>query len=154
VPPTSSQAETTAETPIVTDVDPGDEKVIRGWNAAINDDDNEAAAAFFVEGAEIEQSGQKFTIASKDIAVKWLSGFSCGARITSMEGTNGSVLVQLTLEERPNHTCSAPGVPAAVEFVLSDSKIQVWRQVAVSIPGSDVTPETPTTGSEEPLPVA
>ncbi len=154
VTPSSSAAEPAAETPLVVDVDPVDEQIIRGWNEAINGDDNEAAAAFFVEGATIEQSGKKFTIASKDIAVRWLSGFSCGARITSMEGSNGSVIVQLTLEERPNHTCGAPGVPAAVEFVLNDSKIHVWRQVAVAIPGSDVAPETPTTSSEDTLPAA
>src|SRR6185437_7429996 len=60
---------------------PGDEKVIRGWNKAINSGHYEKAASYFAPQAVVTQD-YVLQLPNHKIAVEWNSGLPCKADIT------------------------------------------------------------------------
>jgi limonene-1,2-epoxide hydrolase len=104
------------------------EQVTRAWSAALNRDDNEAAARLFADGALIVQNGSA-TLESHADAVRWNAGLPCGGRITRLElHGKDEVVAQFELIERPRHSCDAPGGAAAAVFQVKNGKIVVWHQ--------------------------
>jgi len=104
------------------------EQVARAWSAAIDRNDNEAAARLFDDGALIVQNGA-LTFETHADAVRWNAGLPCGGRITHLEVQGkDAVVAQFELTERPQHSCDAPGGAAAALFQVKNGKIVVWHQ--------------------------
>ena len=116
---------------------PSPESVARQWSAALNRNDNEAAARLFAGHATIVQGGE-MKLATHADAVRWNAGLPCGGRIVSLQlqGTSGDVLVVFRLQERPQHRCDAPGGRAAALFSVRDGKIVLWHQTNPPPPDS------------------
>ena len=103
-------------------------EVARAWSAAIDRNDNEAAARLFEDGALIVQGGSE-TFGTHADAVRWNASLPCGGRITRLEvHGDDEVVAQFTLTERPEHRCDAPGGAAAALFQVKDGKIVLWHQ--------------------------
>ena len=104
------------------------EAVARAWSAALDRSDNEGAANLFAKGAQIIQSDET-TLETHADAVAWNAALPCGGRITKViERAPDEVLVVFHLNERPHHTCDAPGVDAAAIFRVEHGKIVLWHQ--------------------------
>jgi hypothetical protein len=114
------------------------EQVTRAWSAALNRNDNEAAARLFADGALIVQNGSE-TLETHADAVHWNAGLPCGGRITRLERHGkDEVIAQFELTERPRHSCDAPGGAAAAVFQVKDGKIVTWHQTELG--PDDVNP--------------
>ncbi len=60
------------------------ESVARAWSAALNSNDNDAAAKLFAPGAQIVQAGV-LTLRTRRDAVRWNASLPCGGRIASVQ---------------------------------------------------------------------
>jgi limonene-1,2-epoxide hydrolase len=111
--------------------------VVRAWSAALDRNDNEAAASLFAATAEVIQNGGLTKLESHADAVRWNSLLPCGGDITSLslQGKQQVVAV-FRLKERPGHACDAPGAQAAAIFEVKAGKIVVWHQTAVPAPAA------------------
>jgi hypothetical protein len=110
------------------------EQVARDWSAALDRNDNEAAARLFDNGAQIVQNTE-LVLSSHADAVRWNAALPCGGKITSVSHPNATdVIVVFTLEDRPRHACDAPGQEAAALFRVRDGKIVLWHQTVVARP--------------------
>ena len=110
---------------------PSPEDVARAWSAALNRDDNEAAAKLFAARPEIVQ-GTQLPIMTRGDVLDWTASLPCGGRITRVERRGkAEVLVVFTLTERPHHICDGPGKAAAAIFGVEDGKIVLWHQTPV-----------------------
>jgi limonene-1,2-epoxide hydrolase len=106
------------------------EQVARDWSAALDRNDNEAAARLFDTGAQVVQNTE-FVFSTHADAVRWNAALPCGGKITSVSHPNATdVLVVFTLENRPQHACDAPGQQAAALFRVRGGKIVLWHQTA------------------------
>ena len=104
------------------------EETARAWSAALNTNDNDAAANLFAPSTEIIQNGEIVLQTHRD-AVRWNAGLPCGGRITRViHQRKDQVLVVFRLTERPGHHCDAPGTRAAAVFRVAHGKIVLWRQ--------------------------
>jgi hypothetical protein len=104
------------------------EAVARAWSAALDRSDNEAAGRLFAKGAQVIQSDE-ITLDTHADAVAWNAALPCGGRITKViERAPDEVLVVFHLNERPRHTCDAPGMDAAAIFRVEHGKIVLWHQ--------------------------
>jgi xanthine/CO dehydrogenase XdhC/CoxF family maturation factor len=104
------------------------EAVARAWSAALDRSDNEAAAALFAKGAQVIQSDE-ITLDTHDDALAWNRALPCGGRIKKViRRAPDEVLVVFLLDERPRHTCDAPGADAAAIFRVEHGKIVLWHQ--------------------------
>jgi hypothetical protein len=107
------------------------EQVTREWSAALNRNDNEAAAGLFADGALIVQNGSAILESHAD-AVRWNAGLPCGGRIIQLEQRGkDEVVAEFELTDRPRHTCDAPGGTAAAVFQVKGGKIVLWHQTEV-----------------------
>jgi limonene-1,2-epoxide hydrolase len=108
---------------------PSPESVVHAWSAALDRNDNEAAARLFADDAQVIQSGA-FRLESHADAVRWNESLPCGGRITSLEpqGDSGDVLAVFVLTERPGHACDSPGARAAALFSVRNGRITLWHQ--------------------------
>ena len=113
--------------------------VVRAWSAALDRNDNEAAARLFADGARIVQNGTEVLGTHAD-AVTWNAGLPCGGTITSLETRgSGEVLAIFTLKQRPQHRCDAPGSQAAALFEVQHGQIVLWHQTDVPPPSAQQT---------------
>jgi limonene-1,2-epoxide hydrolase len=104
------------------------EAAARAWSAALNQADNDAAAAQFAKDAEVIQNGRLVLQTRRD-AVRWNASLPCGGRITRVvHQRKNQVLVVFRLTERPGHHCDAPGLAAAAIFEVEHGKIVRWQQ--------------------------
>jgi limonene-1,2-epoxide hydrolase len=108
---------------------PSPESVVHAWSAALDRNDNEAAARLFADDAQVIQAGA-FRLESHADAVRWNASLPCGGRITSLEsrGGDGDVLAVFVLTQRPGHACDAPGQRAAALFSVRHGRIVLWHQ--------------------------
>ena len=115
------------------------EQVARDWSAALDRNDNEAAALLFANDARVVQNGE-LTLTTHADAVSWNAALPCGGQIVSItrQGAN-DVLVVFRLEDRPRHACDGPGSQAAALFRVRDGKIVLWHQTDVPPPSGDGT---------------
>ena len=113
-------------------------QVARAWSAALNRDDNKAAAKLFAKDAQVIQ-GDVTVLHSKDDALQWNRLLPCGGTVlgVSVQKTD-EVLVVFQLKERPGHLCDGPGQEAAAVFRVKNGKIVVWHQVPPPPPGATV----------------
>jgi limonene-1,2-epoxide hydrolase len=104
------------------------EDVARAWSAALDHDDNEAAAKLFAAGATVVQGGE-LVLPDHAAAVRWNEMLPCGGSILSVTSQNTTdVLVVFRLGERPHHRCDGPGTRAAAIFRVRNGKIVLWHQ--------------------------
>ena len=118
---------------------PSPPAIVRRWNAALNANDNRAAAALFARGARVLQSGVDVRL-TPQLAVAFNAGLPCGGKIVRLQRNRNRVVATFVLTERPRHRCDAPGVLAAALFVVQKGRIVLWEQVAVpptKKPGAD-----------------
>jgi hypothetical protein len=120
---------------------PGDEKVIRGWNRAVNSGDYDKAASFFAPNAVVTQD-YVLQLPSHKFAVEWNSGFPCRADITFIRAERATSLAGFNLREGPRGGCKSGG-SAQVRFTIRNGLIQRWQQL-LNPPGRQQT-QTPAT---------
>ena len=109
-------------------------QVVRAWSAALNANDNEAAARLFATNARVLQPGVAVRLATHALAVGFNDALPCAGTITRLQVSGNQVTATFLLGERPKHTCDAPGQKAAALFVVMNGKIVLWQQVAVPAP--------------------
>ena len=122
------------------------EAVVRGWSAALNAGDNEAAADLFAPGALIVQAGVAVPLPDHATAVQWNASLPCSGTIVDIDIDVARAIVVATfaLGDRSMGPCNAaPGTLAAAAFLIENGKIAVWQQVA---PPEDVSPERTAAG--------
>lgn len=113
------------------------EDVARSWSAALDRNDNDAAAALFADGARVVQNGE-LVLATRSEAVRWNASLPCGGVVLSVTPRGRSdVLVVFRLTERPGHACDAPGGRGAALFRVRNGKIVLWHQTAAPPPAAD-----------------
>ena len=104
---------------------------MRSWSAALDRNDNEAAARLFADGAHVVQDDE-LVLANHADAVHWNASLPCGGRLLTIAEQGASqVLAVFRLEERPGHRCDGPGTMAAAIFRVSGGKIVLWHQTGV-----------------------
>ncbi|HEY1595138.1 MAG TPA: hypothetical protein VGF74_07070 [Thermoleophilaceae bacterium] len=106
---------------------PGDEKVIRGWNRAINGRDYETAASYFAQGAVVTQD-YVLQLRSHKFAVEWNSGLPCRADITFIRAERVTSVAGFHLRKGPHGACKGGG-SARVRFTIRNGLIQRWQQL-------------------------
>jgi limonene-1,2-epoxide hydrolase len=106
-------------------------QVVRAWSAALNADDNEAAARLFAKNARVLQPGVAVRLATHALALGFNDALPCAGTITRLQVHGDRVTATFLLGERPKHTCDGPGQKAAALFVVEKGKIVLWQQVAV-----------------------
>jgi hypothetical protein len=113
---------------------PSPERVARDWSAALDRNDNEAAARLFADDATIIQGGE-LVLRDHAAAVQWNAMLPCGGSILSVRPQGKTdVLVVFRLGERPQHRCDGPGTRTAALFRVEDGKIVLWHQTQVPQP--------------------
>lgn len=115
---------------------PGDEKVIRAWNRAINAGDYEKAASYFAPRAIVTQD-YVLQFPNHKIAVEWNSGLPCKADITFIRPEATTSIAGFHLREGPHGGCKGGG-SAQVRFTIRNGLIQRWQQI-LNPPGQPPT---------------
>jgi hypothetical protein len=129
---------TTGDRPVPADL----AQIVLAWSAAINRNDNNAAAQLFAKGAIVAQSAV-FQLVDTPTAVLWNDGLPCAGKVVELQMVQNAVVATFVLGQRPKHHCDAPGHRAGAAFVIEHGKIKLWQQVPVN----DATPGTPTTST-------
>lgn len=106
---------------------PGDEKVIRGWNKAVNTGDYTRAGAYFAPGAIVTQD-YALQLPNQKVAAQWNSGFPCRADITFIRAERLTTLAGFHLREGPRGGCKGGG-SAQVRFTIRRGLIRRWQQI-------------------------
>jgi len=112
---------------------------VRRWSAAINRNDNAAAAALFAPGAVIVQTSV-YRLVTRQAAVVWNASLPCAGHVADMRMLERAVLVTFTLANRPRHRCDAPGARAAAIFGIAEGLIRIWQQVPPPGPAAPLPP--------------
>ena len=132
---------TTGDRPVPTELS----RIVLAWSAAINRNDNDAAAELFAKGAIVAQSAV-FQLVDKSTAVLWNDGLPCSGTVVELRMVQNAVVATFVLGQRPKHKCDAPGHRAGAAFVIDHGKIAVWEQVPVN----DAAPGTPPASTSAP----
>jgi hypothetical protein len=120
---------------------PGDEKVIRGWNKAVNGGDYQKAASYFARNAIVMQD-YILQFPNHKIAVEWNSGLPCRADITFIKAERATSLAGFHLRTGRSGACKGGG-SAQVRFTIRGGLIQRWQQILQ--PQAQQQPQTPAT---------
>jgi hypothetical protein len=105
--------------------------IVRSWSAALDRNDNNAAAWLFADGALVVQDDE-LVLRDHTDAVRWNASLPCGGKILTLtEQGAAQVLAVFRLEERPGHSCDGPGTMAAAIFRVAHGKIVLWHQTEV-----------------------
>ena len=117
---------------------PSPPAVVRAWSAALNRNDNAAAARLFAPNARVVQGPLDVRLTSPRLAVAFNASLPCAGRIVRITVKGSTAVATFVLGHRPQHTCNAtPGAKAAAVFVVRDGKIVLWEQVGVpTAPGA------------------
>jgi hypothetical protein len=119
---------------------------VRAWSAALDDNDNAAAAKLFAPDAQVIQDGQRALQGDAD-AKQWNAALPCGGRIIFIkQSTPTDVVAVFELTERPHHICDAPGGQATALFRIFKGKIVVWHQLNADEPDTPVAARALPTG--------
>ena len=108
---------------------PSPESVVRAWSTALNEEDNEGAAALFAPGAKVIQGGRTITLDSEAEAVAFNSGLPCSGQISAIESDGDVVRATFRLAHRETSPCDGPGAEVATIFRVRDGKIVLWHQL-------------------------
>ena len=111
---------------------PSPPAIVRAWSAALNRNDNAAAAALFAPNARILQGSLDARLTSPQLALAFNASLPCAGRIVRITVKGTRATATFVLGRRPKHTCSAaPGEKAAAVFDVRDGKIVLWEEVPV-----------------------
>lgn len=115
-----------------------DERVIRGWNQAVNLGRYDRAADFFAPGAVVEQLVE-VTLDTRADAIAFNRSLPCRADVTDVEREDGdSTIAAFSLREGRTGGCEEGG-SARVRFVIRGGEIEEWRQLPTPpVPQGDV----------------
>jgi limonene-1,2-epoxide hydrolase len=113
--------------------------IVRAWSAALNRNDNKAAAALFARDARVVQGSLDVRLTTARLAVAFNEALPCAGKIVSMTVDGGTVTAVFKLGQRPKHLCDGPGQKAAAEFLVENGKIVVWEQIALPKPPPSAT---------------
>lgn len=105
--------------------------VVRAWRAALDRDDNEAAADLFAKNAVVTQNGVSLVLFSHRVAVLWNSGLPCTGRIVRLTVQKDVADATFVLGNRRSSRCDAPGIRARATFRVRQGKIVRWSQLPV-----------------------
>jgi hypothetical protein len=106
---------------------PGDEKVIRGWNGALNRGDYARAGSYFAPGAVVSQ-GYVLVLRTHMLAALWNSQLPCRADITFVRAERTTTLAGFHLREGRRGGCKGGG-SAQVRFTIRAGLIRRWQQL-------------------------
>jgi hypothetical protein len=104
------------------------ERVIRGWNQAVNLGRYDRAADFFAPDAVVEQLVE-ITLDTRADAIAFNRSLPCRADVTDVEREDAdSTIAAFSLREGRTGECEEGG-SARVRFVIRDGEIEEWRQL-------------------------
>jgi hypothetical protein len=106
---------------------PGDVRVIRGWNKAVNSGHYEKAASYFAPNAIVTQD-YVLQFPSHKVAVEWNSGLPCRADITFIRAEGTTSVAGFHLREGRHGGCKGGG-SAQVRFTIRGGLIRRWQQL-------------------------
>ena len=110
--------------------------IVRAWSAALNRNDNAAAARLFAPNAHIIQGPLDARLSTPQLALAFNASLPCAGRITRITVKGNRATATFVLGHRPKHTCSATkGEKAAAVFVVRNGKIVLWEEVPVPAGG-------------------
>jgi limonene-1,2-epoxide hydrolase len=111
--------------------------IVRAWSAALNRNDNAAAAAFFAHDARVVQGSLDVRLTTRHLALAFNAALPCAGKIVSMHVDGAVVTAIFKLGQRPKHICDGPGQKAAAQFIVENGKIVLWQRLALpSVPSS------------------
>ena len=111
---------------------PSPPAIVRAWSAALNRNDNAAAAKLFAPNARILQGPLDVRLTSPQLALAFNASLPCAGRIVRITVKGTRATATFVLGHRPRHTCTAaPGEKAAAVFDVRNGKIVLWEQVPV-----------------------
>ena len=110
---------------------PSPPAIVRAWSAALNRNDNAAAAKLFAPNAQVIQGSLSALLATRQLATSFNASLPCAGRIIRITVKGAVATATFVLGHRPKHTCTASGQKAAAVFVVHGGKIAVWEQVPV-----------------------
>ena len=111
---------------------PSPPAIVRAWSAALNRNDNAAAAALFAPNARILQGPLNVRLTSPQLALAFNASLPCAGRIVRITVKGTRATATFVLGRRPNHKCNAaPGEKAAALFDVRNGKIVLWEEVPV-----------------------
>ena len=117
---------------MVTAPPPSPPAIVRAWSAALNRNDNAAAAKLFAPNARILQGPLDVRLTSPQLALAFNASLPCAGRIVRITVKGTRATATFVLGHRPRHTCTAaPGEKAAAVFDVRNGKIVLWEQVPV-----------------------
>jgi limonene-1,2-epoxide hydrolase len=106
-------------------------EVVRAWSAALDRDDNDAAADLFAPNAVVTQNGLSLVLLDHRLAVLWNSGLPCTGRIVKLTVRKDVADATFVLGNRRSSKCDAPGARARATFKVRKGKIVRWTQLPV-----------------------
>jgi limonene-1,2-epoxide hydrolase len=111
---------------------PSPPAIVRAWSAALNRNDNAAAASLFAPNAHILQGPLDVRLTSPQLALAFNASLPCAGKIVRITVSGNRATATFVLGHRPKHTCqAAPGEKAAAVFVVRSGKIVLWEEVPV-----------------------
>ena len=111
---------------------PSPPAIVRAWSAALNRNDNAAAAALFAPNARILQGPLDARLTSPQLALAFNASLPCAGRIVRITVKGTRATATFVLGRRPKHKCNAaPGEKAAAVFDVRNGKIVLWEEVPV-----------------------
>ena len=105
--------------------------IVRAWSAALNANDNAAAAELFAPNARVVQGALDVRLTSPQLAVAFNAALPCAGKIVSVTTRGNRATAVFVLGHRPKHQCDGPGQKAAALFVVRSGLITLWEQVPV-----------------------
>ena len=111
---------------------PSPAAIVRSWSAALNANDNAAAAKLFAPNARILQGPLDARLTTPKLALEFNASLPCAGRIVRITVNGARATATFVLGHRPKHTCTAThGEKAAALFVVRGGKIVLWEQIPV-----------------------
>jgi len=105
--------------------------IVRAWSAALNANDNAAAAELFAPNARIVQGSLDVRLTSPQLALAFNAALPCAGRVVRITTRGNRATAVFVLGHRPKHRCDGPGQKAAALFVVRNGLITLWEQVPV-----------------------
>jgi hypothetical protein len=117
---------------VIVTAPPSPPAIVRAWSAALNRNDNAAAAVLFAPNARIIQGPLDVRLTSPLVALQFNASLPCAGRIVRITVKGNRATATFVLGRRPKHTCTAKhGEQAAALFVVRNGKIVLWEEVPV-----------------------
>lgn len=108
-----------------------EERVVRGWIAALDSPDYGKAAGYFARGAIVQQT-EAIRLRTRAQAVAFNRSLPCKARVSEVRDEGRTVLVTFKLLDGPGAKCE-PGnggvASARVRCRIRDGRFVEWRQL-------------------------